>query len=221
MLPEIIRAKSIAQNPSLAIFTSILHKSHSLIKNKRGIFSPRSRALLYPSTDSSNLLSKFPPRIYQNHQSSESFTFGNPLTSQLFYKKPPTKSSFIVSNQFISSVRTFTTNLNPEQSSKKPNSHQPELQNPKNNKSGNGRTRKFLLYFLATSFGIYYIDQNYYYQSLQRSLRTIFYTGLVIADYTLNFNQGKSKEELEELHERTAKRLLYVCRTNGWVGIIK
>ncbi|OMH80349.1 ABC1 family protein [Zancudomyces culisetae] len=41
----------------------------------------------------------------------------------------------------------------------------------------------------------------------------------VIADYYFNFNEGKTKEELEALHERTARKIYHVCKENGGLYI--
>ncbi|PVU97018.1 hypothetical protein BB561_000811 [Smittium simulii] len=73
------------------------------------------------------------------------------------------------------------------------------------------KKKKFLMYILALLVCGYSYDTFFMYNAVQRSLRTLFYTALVSADYYFNFNENKTKQELEALHQRNADRLLYVC----------
>ncbi|KDN51971.1 ABC1-domain-containing protein [Tilletiaria anomala UBC 951] len=58
------------------------------------------------------------------------------------------------------------------------------------------------------------LDHNFNARTIQRNLLT-FWTGIAIGlDYKFNFDRN-SLESINGLHERCAKRLLYVCEQNG------
>ncbi|KAJ3035918.1 hypothetical protein HDV00_003319 [Rhizophlyctis rosea] len=67
----------------------------------------------------------------------------------------------------------------------------------------------------ATVWGV---DKFYFHSTLERNLRTITAGLIILADYKLNFVPGKV-DEIDQLHERTAKRILDVCQKNGGLYI--
>lgn len=69
---------------------------------------------------------------------------------------------------------------------------------------------------LASAFGVglFAGDHLFNADALQRTLRTGFYGLLIAIDFKLNFNPEKS-ERIDELHERVARRIHYVCTKNN------
>jgi aarF domain-containing kinase len=70
----------------------------------------------------------------------------------------------------------------------------------------------------STCFLLWGFDKYLNYSTIQRNIRT-FYTGAIITlDYKLNFNKEKANE-INDLHERTARRILNLCKENGGLYI--
>ncbi|KAJ3053344.1 hypothetical protein HK097_004482 [Rhizophlyctis rosea] len=77
------------------------------------------------------------------------------------------------------------------------------------------RRTAFLAGAGATIWGV---DNYYCHSALTRNVRTISAGLIILADYKLNFTPGKV-DEIDQLHERTAKRILDVCQKNGGLYI--
>ncbi|KXS09928.1 ABC1-domain-containing protein [Gonapodya prolifera JEL478] len=76
-----------------------------------------------------------------------------------------------------------------------------------------------LAYFSLATGSLYGRDHFYHADSAQRSLRLFKAGALIALDYKLNFNEGAGLEELNKIHERTAKRILDTCLKNGGLYI--
>lgn len=80
------------------------------------------------------------------------------------------------------------------------------------------RSLKRLGIAITAGTAVYAFDKYFYYSTLQRNLKTL-YTGLYITiDYKLNFNADNA-DKIDELHERTANRILELCKANGGLYI--
>jgi aarF domain-containing kinase len=76
--------------------------------------------------------------------------------------------------------------------------------------------RKFLLTGLAagTTLGGYIWDQNYNSQALSRNAKAAYNAAYIAYEYKFNFTRAKA-QDLENLHDRVAKRIFRVCTENG------
>jgi aarF domain-containing kinase len=66
--------------------------------------------------------------------------------------------------------------------------------------------------------GFWAFDEYCYYSTIQRNLKTLAAGIIITIDYKLNFKASKA-DQIDALHERTAKRILDVCRSNGGLYI--
>jgi aarF domain-containing kinase len=66
--------------------------------------------------------------------------------------------------------------------------------------------------------GLYCFDKYFYYSTIQRNLKTLVAGVIITIDYKLNFNADNAAN-IDALHERTAKRILNVCKSNGGLYI--
>lgn len=66
----------------------------------------------------------------------------------------------------------------------------------------------------AAIVGVYLIDKQFYYSTLQRNILTLSTAALITIDFKLNFNSENS-DKINEIHTRTAERILNVCQRNG------
>ncbi|KAF9139370.1 hypothetical protein BGX30_008036, partial [Mortierella sp. GBA39] len=66
----------------------------------------------------------------------------------------------------------------------------------------------------ATVTGLYLVDTHKNAKAFQRTARTAWNGVLVGYDYKFNFTPGKANQ-INELHQRVADRILHVCQTNG------
>jgi aarF domain-containing kinase len=77
---------------------------------------------------------------------------------------------------------------------------------------------KIIAISTITVSSIWAFDKYFYYSTLTRNLNTLW-TGLIItADYKINFTRQNS-DKIDQLHERTAKRILELCKNNGGLYI--
>ncbi|PVU88828.1 hypothetical protein BB559_005372 [Furculomyces boomerangus] len=125
-------------------------------------------------------------------------SFGN--TSIPFSNSFPFKNSIPFSNNSDQNQKKYSTD------------NKPPKQKAKKKHIG-------LITTLTLFGGFYAYDKFVNYSAVERSIRTLFYTALVATDYWWNFTDGKTKSELEALHSRTAKRILWVCQKNGGIYI--
>jgi aarF domain-containing kinase len=65
---------------------------------------------------------------------------------------------------------------------------------------------------------VWAFDKYFYYSTIQRNLKTLFAGAIITIDYKLNFN-ADNVDNIDALHERTAKRILDVCKSNGGLYI--
>lgn len=80
------------------------------------------------------------------------------------------------------------------------------------------RLRKFgntLLILTGLPLVVYFMDTNFNYSALTRSLRTIYIAVLITLDYKINFTRHKSDTQLSQLHSRNADRIVELCLQNG------
>ncbi|KAF9296288.1 hypothetical protein BGZ88_000248 [Linnemannia elongata] len=70
----------------------------------------------------------------------------------------------------------------------------------------------------ATVTGLYLVDTYKNAKAFQRTARTAWNGVLVGYDYKFNFTPGKANQ-INELHQRVADRILHVCQTNGGLYI--
>ncbi|KAF9898649.1 hypothetical protein BX616_003769 [Lobosporangium transversale] len=70
----------------------------------------------------------------------------------------------------------------------------------------------------ATATGLYLIDTHMNAKAFQRTARTAWNGVLVGWDYKFNFTPGKA-DQINDLHQRVANRILHVCQTNGGLYI--
>ncbi|KAF8963204.1 hypothetical protein BGZ46_001024 [Entomortierella lignicola] len=70
----------------------------------------------------------------------------------------------------------------------------------------------------ATVTGLYLIDTHKNAKALQRTARLAWNGVLVGWDYKFNFTPGKA-DQINDLHQRVANRILHVCQTNGGLYI--
>lgn len=85
-------------------------------------------------------------------------------------------------------------------------------------KSKSGRRLRNVGILLSVGVGIWAIDTQFNASALTRTART-FYNGAIIAiDFKMNFNPDNA-DAIDALHERVAKRMHYVCVTNGGLYI--
>ncbi|KAI8821295.1 ABC1 family-domain-containing protein [Fimicolochytrium jonesii] len=80
------------------------------------------------------------------------------------------------------------------------------------------RLRRLGLLTTSALLGVAALDTYAYDRTLQRNIRTLVAGAIVTADYKWNFVPGNA-ENIEKLHERTAERILDVCKTNGGLYI--
>ncbi|KAG0364193.1 hypothetical protein BGZ54_007756 [Gamsiella multidivaricata] len=66
----------------------------------------------------------------------------------------------------------------------------------------------------ATASGIYLYDTHKNAKAFQRTARTAWNGVLIGWDYKVNFTPGKA-DQINDLHQRVANRILHVCQTNG------
>ncbi|KAG0330552.1 hypothetical protein BGZ99_000023 [Dissophora globulifera] len=66
----------------------------------------------------------------------------------------------------------------------------------------------------AAATGIYLIDTHKNAKAFQRTARTAWNGVLIGWDYKFNFTPGKA-DQINDLHQRVANRILHVCQTNG------
>lgn len=81
------------------------------------------------------------------------------------------------------------------------------------------RTRKWARRFLYLGIftgTVFLVDRQFYASALSRSTRTFGNAAWVAADYKINFRENPwFAHDLTEIHERTARRLFELLRTNG------
>ncbi|KAF9094925.1 hypothetical protein BGX29_010853 [Mortierella sp. GBA35] len=70
----------------------------------------------------------------------------------------------------------------------------------------------------AAATGLYLVDTHKNAKAFQRTARTAWNGILVGYDYKFNFTPGKANQ-INELHQRVADRILHVCQTNGGLYI--
>ncbi|KAF9192392.1 hypothetical protein BGZ51_005207 [Haplosporangium sp. Z 767] len=66
--------------------------------------------------------------------------------------------------------------------------------------------------------GLYLIDTHKNAKAFQRTARTAWNGVLIGWDYKFNFTPGKA-DQINDLHQRVANRILHVCQTNGGLYI--
>ncbi|KAG0332537.1 hypothetical protein BG004_001205 [Podila humilis] len=66
----------------------------------------------------------------------------------------------------------------------------------------------------STATALYLVDTHYNAQAFRRTARTAWNGVLVGWDYKFNFTPGKA-DQINDLHQRVADRILNVCQTNG------
>ncbi|KAF9417834.1 hypothetical protein BGZ94_009854 [Podila epigama] len=66
----------------------------------------------------------------------------------------------------------------------------------------------------GTATALYLVDTHYNAKAFQRTARTAWNGILIGWDYRFNFTPGKA-EQIDELHQRVANKILHVCQTNG------
>lgn len=73
-------------------------------------------------------------------------------------------------------------------------------------------------FVLATGLvlgSLYLADVHLNYATFTRNVRTVTTCVLIAADYKINFSPGKDAQQLSQIHERNADRLLNLCLQNG------
>ncbi|KAF9902435.1 hypothetical protein EC991_004950 [Linnemannia zychae] len=80
------------------------------------------------------------------------------------------------------------------------------------------RTLRTATVLSATVTGLYLVDTHKNAKAFQRTARTAWNGVLVGYDYKFNFTPGKA-DQINELHQRVADRILHVCQTNGGLYI--
>ncbi|KAG0056441.1 hypothetical protein BGZ83_004948 [Gryganskiella cystojenkinii] len=70
----------------------------------------------------------------------------------------------------------------------------------------------------GTATALYLIDTHKNAKAFQRTARTAWNGVLVGWDYKFNFTPGKA-DQINDLHQRVANRILHVCQTNGGLYI--
>ncbi|KAF9582139.1 hypothetical protein BGW38_000591 [Lunasporangiospora selenospora] len=70
----------------------------------------------------------------------------------------------------------------------------------------------------AAATGLYLVDTHQNARAFQRTARTAWNGVLIGWDYKFNFTPGKA-DQISELHQRVADRILHVCQTNGGLYI--
>ncbi|KAG0228382.1 hypothetical protein BGX31_006593 [Mortierella sp. GBA43] len=76
------------------------------------------------------------------------------------------------------------------------------------------KTVRVATFVSATAGGLYLVDTHRNARAFQRTARTAWNGILIGWDYKFNFTPGKA-DQINELHQRVANRILHVCQTNG------
>ncbi|KAF9927897.1 hypothetical protein FBU30_002784 [Linnemannia zychae] len=80
------------------------------------------------------------------------------------------------------------------------------------------RTLRTVTILSASATGLYLVDTYKNASAFQRTARTAWNGVLIGCDYKFNFTPGKANQ-INELHQRVANRILHVCQTNGGLYI--
>ncbi|KAJ3283515.1 hypothetical protein HK104_010342 [Borealophlyctis nickersoniae] len=73
-------------------------------------------------------------------------------------------------------------------------------------------------YLAGAGLAVWGVDRYAYSSVLERNLRSLGMGLVIIADYKLNFQPGNA-EGIDQLHQRVAERILWVCQKNGGLYI--
>ncbi|GAA5902400.1 hypothetical protein JCM5296_003131 [Sporobolomyces johnsonii] len=84
---------------------------------------------------------------------------------------------------------------------------------PKSSADKSGRRWKGAVAILAVGTGVWAYDRYFGAEALRRSLRTLVFGVTLAVDFKLNFSPD-DLDEIDRLHERTARRLHALCTTN-------
>ncbi|KAJ3120825.1 hypothetical protein HK098_004223 [Nowakowskiella sp. JEL0407] len=80
------------------------------------------------------------------------------------------------------------------------------------------RLTRFLLGVGVLSGGVWTYDYFYNYSTLERNFRTVFNAAIIGLDYYFNF-KAENAEHIDDLHLRSAQRMLKTCLKNGGLYI--